>query len=109
MTIPPNIASAPRRVADYVRDRITKWRNPLSPDEMNLAPHLRGSEALYDALTRLIESRIEGRAKLPVPSDPLVCKAMLERDNELRWLLSRLDAVYHSAVSPPADTGEHLR
>lgn len=106
MTIPRDIASAPQRVSDYVRKRIAVWRNPLSPDEMELAPHLRGNELLYSALTRLIESRIGGRARLPTPSDPLTCKSMLERDNELRWLLSRLEATYRSSVSHPADEGE---
>lgn len=101
-----DILSAPQRVSDYVRQRITAWRNPLSHDELNLAPHLRGNELLYSALTRLIESRIGGRAKLPVPSDPVTCKSMLDRDNELRWLLSRLDALYHAPVSHPADKGE---
>lgn len=101
-----DLTSAPRRVSDYVRGRIAAWRNPLSPLEMELAPHLRGNELLYSALTQLIESRIRGRAKLPVPSDPLICKSMLERDNELRWLLSRLEASYHAPVSHPADEGE---
>ena len=106
MTIPRDLASAPQRVSDYVRKRIAVWRNPLGADEMELAPHLRGNELLYNALTRLIESRIRGRAKLPVPSDPLACKSMLERDNELRWLLSRLEVTYRAPVSHPADEGE---
>jgi hypothetical protein len=106
VTIPRSLASAPQRVSDYVRGRIAALRNPLSTDELNLAAHLRGNELLYTALTRLIESRIRGRAKLPVPSDPLVCKSMLERDNECRWLLSRLDTSYHALVSNPADEGE---
>lgn len=104
-----DLAAAPQRVADYVRNRINAWRdpNPLSADELVLAGHLRGNEKLYDALIRVIGTRISGRARLPVPSDPIVCKSILERDNELRWLLSRLESVYRSAVSQPADNGEH--
>lgn len=98
--------SGPQKVAEYVRDRIKTWRdpNPLTPEEMELAPHIRGNEKLYAALTQLIGTRIGGRQRLPVPPDPLTCKSMLERDNELRWLLNRLEACYRSAVSP--DTGE---
>lgn len=95
-----------QKLADYVREGIAKWRNPLSTDEMDLAPHLRGNELLYKALVRIIERRMGVRANTPVPSDPLMCKAMLERDNELRWLLSRLDLVYRASVSHPADDSE---
>lgn len=101
-----DILNAPQRVSDYVRRRISAWRNPFTQEEIDLAPHIRGNEKLYNALARLIETRIGGRARLPVPSDPLICKSMLERDNELRWLLSRLDTVYRSLPSQPADNGE---
>lgn len=101
-----DILSAPQRVSDYVRKRISTWRNPFTQEEIDFAPHIRGNEKLYTALTRIIETRIGGRARMPVPSDPLICKSMLERDNELRWLLSRLEAVYRSAASQPADNGE---
>jgi len=94
------------RLADFVRKMIPKWRTgELSVQEQALAPHLRGNAPLYESLVGLVDSRIRGRASVPVPSDPLMCKAMLERDNELRWLLSRLDTVYRSPVSQP-DTDE---
>lgn len=77
----------------------------MSPDEMDLGVYLRGNEALYTALRSLISSRIEGRAMIPVPTDPVDCKVSLSRDSELRWLLGRLDFVYHSQL-PEAQQDE---
>ena len=94
------------RVADLLRKIIPKWRVMLSPEEAALAPSLRGNEPLYKALTGIINSRIAGRAHAQVPSDPLICKSMLDRDNELRWLLSRLDFIYRSPVTQPGQEDE---
>ena len=99
------------RLADFVRKMIPKWRGgALTHDEQELGVHLRGNAPLHEALIGIITSRIRGRANVPVPSDPLMCKSMLERDNELRWLLSRLDFVYRSPVSqdipPEQEDGE---
>lgn len=106
MTVPPKVVAAVGRVSDMVRNLIPALRRNLSPHETALSLHLRNNAPLYEALTGLIESRISGRASLPVPSDPIICKAVLERDNELRWLLSRLEFVYRSPFAQPEDDGE---
>jgi hypothetical protein len=104
MTVPRGVQAATRRVSDMVRDILPFMRNRLSADEQRLGVHLRGNTAMYEALTGIIQSRVTGRAKLPEPSDPLMCKSMLARDRELQWLLSRLEQVYHSPASQPGDT-----
>jgi len=86
-----------------VRGFVPQLRSTMSPEERTVGAYLRGNEHLFNSLVDLIESRIRGRATLPVPSDPLQCKAILDRDSELRWLLSRLEFVYHSPVAQPAD------
>ena len=101
MTIPKAVSGAARRVSDLVREMIPQWRQRLTKDEASLAIYLRGNEDMWKALQAIIQSRITGRASVPVPSDPIVCKAMLERDRELQWLLSRLDFVYRSSASQP--------
>ena len=101
MTVPRGIKEATQRVSDFVRDLIPQWRKHLSKEDARLAVYLRGNTDLWEALQALIHTRISGRASVPVPSDPIVCKAMLERDRELQWLLSRLEFVYRSAVSQP--------
>lgn len=103
MTVPRGNGKDRRRVTDIVRDLIPRFRYRLSHDEQQLGIYLRGNKDLFESLTGLIQSRIGGRASLPVPSDPIVCKAMLERDRELQWLLSRLEFVYKSPVSEPAE------
>lgn len=97
------LMGAPERLSDWVREMIPKLRSGLSPAESALAPHIRGNEPLYTALTGLIRSRIEGRRRLPVPTDPMMCKSILDRNNELEWLLSRLEAVYNSPANTVAD------
>ena len=96
------------RLVDFVRSIIPTWRGgALTNDEQELGVHLRGNDPLHNALIGIINSRIGGRAAMAVPSDPVVCKAILDRDNELRWLLSRLDFVYRSPVSQPeSEDGE---
>ena len=79
-----------------------RTQHTVPPEEMALAPHLRGNERLYEALVALITSRINGRALQPPPSEPVDCVRFLERDYELRWLLSRLESVYRSPVNPEA-------
>lgn len=87
-----------------VREAIPWMRLRLTKQEAELGIHLRGNERLYTALVDLIETRIEARAALPEPSEPLVCKSMMAKDRELRWLLSRLAFVYKSPPGTPADT-----
>lgn len=103
MTIPRGIHTATRKVSDMVRAMVPHMRQVLSKDEHQLAVYLRGNEVMFDALTGMIRTRIAGRASLPEPSDPLVCKSMLARDRELQWLLSRLEFVYKSPVSQTAE------
>lgn len=108
MTIPRNIGEAAGRVADHVRGLFYRLRRPeATREELDLVPHLRGNEGLYKALCDLIEARIGVRATLSVPSDPMQCKAILDRDAELRWLLGRLNFVYgYIENEQPTDDGE---
>ena len=103
MTIPRFIQDIPRRVADMVRESIPRLRSILPPEERALAPHLRGNAALYESLCILLKSRIEGRATLPEPADPLACKSFVARDREVQAILRQLDRIYRSPVSPPGD------
>lgn len=96
MTVPKGVRARTQKVADMLRDIIPQFRHRLTPDEERLGIHLRGNQDLYEALSNLILSRIEGRAKLPEPSDPVVCKSMLAKDRELEWVLLRLEFVYRS-------------
>ena len=103
MTIPPSLAKAAETVADYVRNLKPFTRNQLTPDEQDLGAILRGNQKLHDALWGVIQGRIEGRAKREVPSDPIECKGMMERDKELQWLMGRLEFLYRS---PPTQEEE---
>jgi hypothetical protein len=95
------------RVTDMVREMIPRFTGAkLTPEERRIAVYLRGNEDLFEALTDLIRLRIGRRGNLPAPSDPVECKAWLEMDRELRWLLGRLDAIHHSPVAEPVDQGE---
>ena len=98
MTIPPGV----RHVADMVRQAIPFMRLRLTRDELDLAAHTRGNTPLHESLTRFIRSRVSGRAAQPVPSNPIDCKAMMERDRECQWILARLDLLYRSPVSQSA-------
>lgn len=92
------------RVRDMAMGLLSKFRHHVLQEELALAPHLRGNELLYGALVALITSRINGRASQPPPSDPVDCRASMERDYELRWLLSRLESAYRSPVNQAADS-----
>lgn len=100
MTIP--------RLTDVIRAMVPQWRGvQLTRDEQQLATFLRGNDPLLSSLVGIITSRIQSRANAPVPSTLVDCKAILDRDNELRWLLSRLDFIYRSPVAQPVqDDGE---
>lgn len=100
------ITSAVKRVSDMVREMFPRVRATPTPEERDLAVYLRANDRLYDSLTGLIRSRIQGRDHLPVPSDPLVCKGILDRNAELRWLLSRLETLHRSQPDEVADDGE---
>jgi hypothetical protein len=66
---------------------------------MDLAIYLRGNQPLLDALKNIAKERIRGRELSPIPTDPVVCMAMLARDKELRWFISRLEHIYNSPVA----------
>ena len=93
-------------VAEMVRHLMPTKRFSMSRDERALAVHLRGNQQLLNALKGLIEARIEGRVKLPEPSDPLVAKSMIARDRELPGLLARLEFIFHSPADNPVDERE---
>ncbi len=104
MTTPRGMQGTVRKVSDMVRDMIPRLRHqPLLADEQKVAVHLRGNDMLLEGLRGIIQARIGIRLSLPEPSDPVVCKSMVARDRELQWLLSRLEYIYRSPVSQPAD------
>lgn len=97
------------RVRDMVLAMVSQERRPLivlTQEEADLGPHLRGNQPLYDALVNVVRARLSGRESQPVPSDPQDCRAIMECNHELRWLLARLDVVYRSQVNQTADDGE---
>lgn len=102
MTIPPGLSAATQKVSDTVLNMFPKLRSRLTSLEQALVPHLRGNTPLYEALKGLIETRIEARARVPEPSEPLVAKSMIARDRELQWLLSTLEHLYKAPVDTPA-------
>ncbi len=106
LTIPRGVAGPALRVSDMVRNMVPRLRNSLSDPERRVGIHLRGNEDLFHGLRDLIESRIGVRVNLPVPSDPIQCKAFLERDRELLWLLSRLELIFSSPVAQSADNSD---
>lgn len=108
MTIPPGAKQAFGRVSDFVREMIPALRDRVSPIEADLALHLRTNEPLYRCLTEFLRARIEARARVPEPAEPLLCKSMLARDREVQAILSRLEALRLSPVNEPRkeDEGE---
>jgi len=92
-----------RRVVDVVRDMIPFMRNSMSGNERDLAAHLRGNEILFNALINVLRARLEGRANLSVPSDPIKSHSRVVADSELHWLINRLTFIYKSPVMEPTD------
>ena len=86
-----------------LQDFLPQFRNRLTASESRLGIHLRGNQDLFESLRDLIQERIEGRAKLPEPTDPLTCKSMVARDRELQAILARLEFVYRSPVLQAAE------
>lgn len=103
MTIPRPLAVAAQRVSDWVREALPKARFRITPNESALSVHLRANPALYDDLTKFLRSRIEGRAAVPEPNDPLVAKSMVARDREVQWILARLDFLKNAPLSHPGE------
>ena len=92
------------RLADWVLANLPGMggRIVLTPQEESLAAHLRGNTPLQEAINEFINARLRVRDTQPVPTDPMDCRATLERQAELRWLLARLDLLYRSPVNPAA-------
>jgi hypothetical protein len=103
MTVPKLISKPMGRVSDMVRGMVPFSRHELTADEADVAVYLRKHNALYEGLKAVIEARIGVRATLPVPSDPILCKAMLDRDSELRWLIGHLDYIRRFPAAQPVD------
>ncbi len=106
MTMPKLVRDSMLRVRDMVREMIPTARYHISKEEARLAIHLRGNAELYESLIGIIQARLVTRTLIPVPTDPLMCKSILDRDNELRWVLARLEYVYHSPINAPDDSRE---
>jgi len=87
---------------------LPKHHRGLTKQESLLAPHIRGNAPLYTALTELITSRIRGRERMPLPSNPQECYAIMAMDKELRLLLARLERVYHSPINELAVVDDEL-
>lgn len=97
MTVPKGFSATMGRVSDMVREAFPRMRpTRLTEDERVVGIYLRSNDNLLEGLRNVIESRIRSRGNLPVPSDPVVCKAILERDRELQWLISRLEFIHGS-------------
>lgn len=108
MTIPPGLRSATKRVSDILRELMPQSRQVMSGDERMVATYLRGNDNLLQGLKGILESRLEGRASLPTPSDPLECMRRIAMDKELRWVLAKLEFIFRSPVSEASeiDDGE---
>ena len=82
-------------------------RQVLLPHEQDLAVLLRGNAPLFEAIVDFLNARLASRDVQPVPTEPVDCRAIMERQHEVRWLLSRLDLIYRSPVNSAAnDDGE---
>lgn len=94
-----------RRVVDIVRNMFPSIiRSNMSGAERDLAILLRDNETLFNALVAMLRARLEGRAKQSVPSDPMKSHTRVVADSELRWLIERLDYLYHSPAVDPVDS-----
>ena len=103
-TVPKGVHARPTgSVVEMIGKLRSTFRIGLTPIEQNVGVHLRGNASLMEALIELLTSRILGRANVPVPSDPLTCKSMMERDAELRFIMNRLRLIYDS---PANESGE---
>lgn len=103
MTVPKGFRDTANRVSGMVVEMFNRRQAAVDVMETQLGPHLRGNVLLYEALTKLVLSRIEGRARLALPSTPLESHASMARDKECRWLLTRLEEIYHAPVQTQDD------
>lgn len=91
------------QLVDYVRQLTAKFRWRLNPAETELARFLRGNAPLHEALKAFLQERLKGRANVPEPSTPDECKSIVARDREVQWVINRLEFLFKSPVSTPAD------
>ena len=98
MTVPPGMRGKAQKVSDYVRNMVPFIRKKATAEELDLGVHLRGNEGLHESLQKLIHSRIEGRARLSLPSTPSECMISMARDREAQWIQAKLQEVYLSPV-----------
>ena len=103
MTIPKGFSAGAMKLSDMVRSMAPFLRVNLTASETQIGIYLRGNSDLFEGLKGLIESRRQGRANLPVPSNPVDCKVSMAMDRELRWLLSRLEFIHKSPAAQPAE------
>jgi len=107
MAILDDVREARTRLSEFVAQTFPRLvGHQLSREEMTLAVHLRGNDALRAALCAIVENRIKQRALVPEPRDPIVCKSAIARDRELQWLLGRIEAIYRSPVNQEDKEGE---
>ena len=103
MTVIREIQQGARRVSDMVREMFPHIRGRMTAEEADLAVHLRGNDRLHAALQSLIRSRIAAREAMSVPADPIVCKVIMERNSELRWLSVKIGQLFRSPANQPSE------
>ena len=101
-----SIGTVTQRVTDFVRRAVPHMRVRLTGSEADLGVHLRSNVSLFESLVELLQNRIKGRERLPIPSDPVDCKASMAMDAELRWVISKLEYIHNSPVNQEADDSE---
>ena len=94
------------RVSDTLHKVLSFIRNPLTQNEQQLGIYLRGNIGLHDALVGMIQFRLDARARVQEPLNPVACKSMVARDRELQWLKGRLDFIFQSPVHEPVPDSE---
>lgn len=108
MTFSGTFRNTAARLSDVVMAMIPSHRHGgMTTHDRQAAVFLRGNTPLFEALTGIVTSRLQGRATVQEPADPVLCKAIMARDGELRWILWKLDTLYRApAAEHEADSGE---
>ena len=108
MTIPKNVQAGFTRVSDVVRDLWTKpGRRAMAVRDNEMRLLLQGQDKLYELLTGLIRERIDMRAALAMPADPLASFTSMARDKEAFWLLSKLEYIRSAVVEDDGEQPEN--
>ena len=97
MTMPPMA----QRLRDYILgiQKEAERHQPIQPELAAVANWLRGNTAALDSLVKLLHYRVEGRAQLPVSSNPHEVLVDVGRDREAREFARLLSSLYSSPVS----------